>query len=1009
MSEESKNCPKCGESIPEKAPQGLCPKCLLVGASSQTEPGFLTSTVALLKPTAPSVEEIAPAFPELEILELIGQGGMGYVYQAKQLRLDRMVALKVLPAPLANDPAFAERFSREGRLLAHLNHPNIVTVHDYGITGTPPQTEDPAVSVNETPDADEGATDPDATVKPTSQGESSTTPGYSYLLMEFVDGVNLRQAMRAGKFTPAQALEIVPKICDALQYAHDEGVLHRDIKPENILVDSKGRVKIADFGIAKMVGEAQSEATLTGAGSTLGTPHYMAPEQIEHPSEVDHRADIYSLGVVFYELLTGELPIGRFAPPSAKTPVNDQVDAIVFRALEKERELRQQSATEIRTQIEGMDPAGNRPRSPQSGPAALKTAPCYLTTPDHLRTFTARFAHPFTDAGDLRLEAERLVFEREGNSEAIPLAAIRDLSEGDVDRWSNPDVNLSYLAITFEIDGRERTLLLRPDGQWAEPVWNSNRHVTDWEAAIRKAIAAGKHPDPVRSPAGMVSVRNAPNPLKPALIAGAILVPLFGFLGMVAMSTGEEQQTVLAWLIGMGIIAFSLLTLLAVVVGASVYFHSRRTLKTGDLNSLVRRGPGRRHGGGSANGQNLPVWSALAIGGAVLSGVALIPGALFGAMSLLILDDGSWNPAVPELMFFLFAGLGWLSCAVLGTTLGIMSLNRMQRDPDRFKGRRLAKFAAGFWPVTTGIIIVVAVLLMLFWSATPGAYLTPLTQLLNFMLPTDTVLLGGIALVFGVLVLIGILKAARGPVSPPPNYNPWPRRILLVLCLILLVPAAMFGVALLTYQSTSKGAPPPMQLAVQEITTHSNLMIVELEFQSSSRAIHLTPHLEGPPLSDQQRLNSAELSEVPTILPHPFGTIADPQLAFDYRMSHQPRSLRLAFTFPDNKTALTHASTTMATLLDYGLNPKQVRGAIVLFDTSTEGRSGYRAYLELATPRTVEFLKYIEQPGTPKQDRNKPAPNPKRIAPATNETGAAVPVKARMVPAAAEGSAQNIR
>src|SRR5207253_2895934 len=155
---------------------------------------------------------------------------------------------------------------------------------------------------------------------------------------------NLRQAMKVGRFSPAQALTVVPKICEALQFAHDEGVLHRDIKPENILLDSKGRVKIADFGIAKLLGsgfgvpasagpdksneQGQPRAdhpqprpappsTLTETGRIFGTPHYMAPEQIENPKNVDQRADIYSLGVVFYEMLTGELPLGRFAPPSA--------------------------------------------------------------------------------------------------------------------------------------------------------------------------------------------------------------------------------------------------------------------------------------------------------------------------------------------------------------------------------------------------------------------------------------------------------------------------------------------------------------------------------------------------------------------------------------------------------------------------------------------------------------------------------------------------------------------
>ena len=198
--------------------------------------------------------------------------------------------------------------------------------------------------------------------------------------MEFVDGVNLRQAMKVGRFTPAQALAIVPKICEALQFAHDEGILHRDIKPENILLDTKGRVKIADFGIAKLVGRigepsprspirwrgwraSRQPANLTETGKVLGTPHYMAPEQIEHPQDVDQRADIYSLGVVFYEMLTGELPLGRFAPPSEKSTVDPRVDEVVLRTLEKERERRTKTAGEVKTQVETIASSASVPRA----------------------------------------------------------------------------------------------------------------------------------------------------------------------------------------------------------------------------------------------------------------------------------------------------------------------------------------------------------------------------------------------------------------------------------------------------------------------------------------------------------------------------------------------------------------------------------------------------------------------------------------------------------------------
>lgn len=290
---------------------GLDPESLMAAAALPTDAG--ADTLPLAPRDLPALNEIAAAFPDLEVLELIGHGGMSAVFRARQPKLDRLIALKVLPKSLAATPGFVERFTREGRVLARLNHPNIVAVHDFGTSG-----------------------------------------GFCYLLMEFVDGVNLRQAMRAGRFTPEQALNIIPAICDALQFAHSQGVLHRDIKPENILLDSKGRVKIADFGIAKILGEDGGDAMLlTQSGAKLGTAPYMAPEQIEKPSSVDHRADIYSLGVVFYEMLTGELPLGRFAAPSELAGVGGNIDEIVFRALEKERARRQQSAGEFKTQVEG--------------------------------------------------------------------------------------------------------------------------------------------------------------------------------------------------------------------------------------------------------------------------------------------------------------------------------------------------------------------------------------------------------------------------------------------------------------------------------------------------------------------------------------------------------------------------------------------------------------------------------------------------------------------------------
>ncbi len=333
-------CPKCNNVIPDEAPGGLCPKCALEGVLTVTN---ITSGGRNAAP--PSIGEITPHFPELEILELIGAGGMGAVYKARQPNLDRFVALKILSHDLAGDPAFVERFNREARVLGRLSHPNIVGIHDFGTAGP-----------------------------------------YCYLTMELVDGVNLRQAMRAGRFTPNEALAMVQHLCSALKFAHEEGILHRDIKPENILIDSKGRVKIADFGIAKLVGEdRQHDVTLTMQGSVLGSPHYMAPEQIETPGDVDQRADIYSLGVVLYEMLTGELPIGRFALPSEKTAMDARIDEIVLRTLAKERQARYQTAAEVSTGVEAVTkhpacpPTIAAPLPTETGTARFSMASAILT------------------------------------------------------------------------------------------------------------------------------------------------------------------------------------------------------------------------------------------------------------------------------------------------------------------------------------------------------------------------------------------------------------------------------------------------------------------------------------------------------------------------------------------------------------------------------------------------------------------------------------------------------
>jgi predicted Ser/Thr protein kinase len=252
----------------------------------------------------PAPEDIADRFPQFEILECLGRGGMGVVYKARQKSLNRLVAIKILAPERGHESRFAERFAREAELLAKLNHPHIVTIHDFG-----------------------------------------ETDGLFYLVMEFVDGVNLRDLLREGKLEPKQALAIVPPICEALQYAHDKGIVHRDIKPENLLLDREGRIKIADFGIAALMGSEGEEA---------GTPPYMAPEQSGQSSGIDHRADLYALGVVLYEMLTGERPTMDLVAPSRKVQIDVRLDEMVLRALEKTPELRYQTAQEFRTVVETM-------------------------------------------------------------------------------------------------------------------------------------------------------------------------------------------------------------------------------------------------------------------------------------------------------------------------------------------------------------------------------------------------------------------------------------------------------------------------------------------------------------------------------------------------------------------------------------------------------------------------------------------------------------------------------
>lgn len=260
-------------------------------------------------PPEPAV--LAPFFPGYEIESLIARGGMGAVYRARQVSLNRTVAIKLLPFDLGVQEDFANRFRHEAEALARLNHPHIVAVHDFG------QADD----------------------------------GHHFMVMEFVEGGDLAAHLREhGPLPPPEALRIVREVCAALHYAHEHGVVHRDVKPSNVLMDAAtGRAKVSDFGIAKITRQKTEDGRqLTGL---VGTPDYIAPEQLAQKANVDQRADLYSVGVMLYELLTGEIPRGVFRPVSALVPAARGLDAVLTRALQSDPTRRYDSALALSAEL----------------------------------------------------------------------------------------------------------------------------------------------------------------------------------------------------------------------------------------------------------------------------------------------------------------------------------------------------------------------------------------------------------------------------------------------------------------------------------------------------------------------------------------------------------------------------------------------------------------------------------------------------------------------------------
>ncbi|MCE9603724.1 MAG: serine/threonine protein kinase [Planctomycetia bacterium] len=322
-------CRRCGRSRPAQQGAALgdsCPYCLLMFAIGEDEAEDAASSHG--------AEAIPQALPErigpYKLLELLGAGGMGSVYRARHESLGRIAALKVLRPEFAERAGFRERFQREARVLASLTHPHIVGIHDTGCDD-----------------------------------------GFYYLAMEHVAGSTLRERLNHGPLSAAAATTIFTELCDALQYAHERGIIHRDIKPENVLLDAEGRAKLVDFGVAKLLhAEAFDRAPATEVDAVVGTRRYMAPEQLELGRPIDRRADLYGLAAVFYEMLTGSVPLGVFAPPSRVAKVDPSLDRWIMAALANDPNDRPADA---RTFAEGIRQANGTAKN--SGNEPLPAAP----------------------------------------------------------------------------------------------------------------------------------------------------------------------------------------------------------------------------------------------------------------------------------------------------------------------------------------------------------------------------------------------------------------------------------------------------------------------------------------------------------------------------------------------------------------------------------------------------------------------------------------------------------
>ncbi|QRK12948.1 serine/threonine protein kinase [Archangium violaceum] len=270
------------------------------------------TATAISRPHAPDL------IPGYRLEKLVGTGGMGEVHKATQLSLGRTVAVKLLSQQLAQEESFVARFQKEAAALATLHHPNIVSIVDKG----------------------------------------STASTY-YLVMEFVDGPSLREWMRTPQEDPNETLRVMLQICRAIEYAHNRGVIHRDLKPENILFDAQAGdlPKVTDFGLASFLEDTSTRFALTSTHVAMGTLSYMAPEQKVDSKNADGRADIFALGLIFYEMLVGELPAGHYDPPSRRRPgLDPRLDGIIANCIKQLPADRYSSVSELIRALEPLAP-----------------------------------------------------------------------------------------------------------------------------------------------------------------------------------------------------------------------------------------------------------------------------------------------------------------------------------------------------------------------------------------------------------------------------------------------------------------------------------------------------------------------------------------------------------------------------------------------------------------------------------------------------------------------------